>query len=102
MIALDMRVGGSLCDYFVIASANSLRQVNAVAHGIDDAVSAAGIRTMSRIPAEDASAWLVLDYGSVIVHVFHKPQREFYALERLWSDAKRVRIPGAALRRSGK
>jgi len=60
----------NLCDYFVIASGTSLRQVNAIAQAI----------------TED------LDFLSVVAHIFYKPTREFYSLERLWSDAKKVRI----------
>ncbi len=70
-----------------------MRQVNAFAHGIRDELEKEGIRPLSGIPANDESGWIVVDFSSVVVHVFHKPVRDFYALERLWSDAKRVRIP---------
>jgi len=89
----------------VLASGNSLRQVNALAEVVRDTLYPANgsvqaqdasvlrLKPYSRPPTKDESGWIALDYGSVIVHLFHKPVREFYGLERLWSDAKRVRIP---------
>ncbi len=80
------------CDYFVIASGISLRQVNAIAQAIQEELSKDRIRTLSRNVENDESGWIVLDYAAVVAHIFYKPMREFYSLERLWSDAKRVRI----------
>ena len=99
-----MRLVASFCDYFVIASGTSLRQTNAIAQAIEDNLAKpsskegqdlkiSGIKTLSKVASNDESGWLVLDYSSVVAHIFYKPMREFYSLERLWSDAKRVRIP---------
>jgi len=93
VVVLDMRRVSSFCDYFVIASGNSLRQVNALAQAIQEDLDKAGIKTLSKVYPNDESGWVVLDYSSVLVHIFYKPMREFYSLERLWSDAKKVRIP---------
>ena len=105
MFVLDMRRVCDFCDYFVLASGNSLRQVNALAEAVRDTLNPAvgsaqaedasvlRIKPLSRPRSDDESGWIALDYGSVVVHLFHKPIREFYDLERLWSDAKRVRIP---------
>ena len=90
---LNVQGIATFCDYFVIVSGNSLRQVNALAQGIQDELAQAKIRSLAKLPAQDESGWMVLDYVSVVVHIFHKPLREFYALEKLWADAKRVRIP---------
>ncbi|MFH1640841.1 MAG: ribosome silencing factor [Candidatus Omnitrophota bacterium] len=90
---LDMRTVSSFCDYFVILSCASLRQVNAVKQAIEDDLAKIGIRSLSKVASNDESGWIVLDFSSVVAHVFYKPTREFYSLERLWSDAKRVRIP---------
>jgi ribosome-associated protein len=87
-----MRQVSSFCDYFVISSGTSLRQVNAIARAIDEELSKDKIRPLSKISYTDESGWTVLDFASVVAHVFHKPLREFYSLERLWSDAKRVRL----------
>jgi len=88
-----MRKVASFCDYFVLISANSLRQVNAIGQEVVDELDKEKVFPLSKIPAQDESGWLVLDYSSVIAHIFYKPVREFYALERLWSDAKKVSIP---------
>jgi ribosome-associated protein len=91
-----MRAIGGFCDYFVIASANSIRQTNAVAKAIEDDLSKDSIKTLSKVSSSDESGWIVLDFVSVVAHVFHKPMREFYSLERLWSDAKKVRLTKSA------
>lgn len=85
----------SFCDYFVIMEGESLRQVNAFAQIIEEDLDKIGIKSLSEVLPNDESGWVVLDYSGIIVHVFYKPLREFYSLERLWSDAKRVRIPAA-------
>jgi len=76
----------------VITSGNSLRQVAAIAQAIEQNLESKKIKSLSKVNPNDESGWIVLDYGSVIAHAFHKPTREFYSLEGLWSDAKKVRI----------
>ncbi|MCK9604623.1 MAG: ribosome silencing factor [Candidatus Omnitrophica bacterium] len=88
-----MRKVSSFCDYFVILSGTSLRQVNAIAQGIEEDLVKDRIKSLSKVSPNDESGWIVLDFVSVVVHIFYKPTREFYSLERLWADAKRVRIP---------
>lgn len=88
-----MRSVCSFCDYFVIASGTSLRQVKAVAQAIEEDLAKDRIKSLSKVGPDDESGWAVLDFSSVVVHIFYEPTREFYSLERLWSDAKRVRIP---------
>lgn len=90
---LDVRKILSFCDFFVIQSANSLRQVNAIAQAVEEDLEKQGIKSLSKVSPNDESGWVVLDYVSVVAHIFYKPLREFYSLERLWNDAKRVRIP---------
>lgn len=80
------------CDYFVIASGTSLRHVNAIASGISEELGKQRIKSLSKVSPNDESGWVVLDFVSVVAHVFYKPMREFYSLERLWSDAKKVRF----------
>ncbi len=89
---MDMRQVATFCDYFVIASATSLRQVNAIAQGIGEDLSRDKLKSLSKVSPTDESGWVVLDFVSVIVHIFYKPLREFYGLERLWSDAKKIRV----------
>lgn len=81
-----------LTDYFLIVSARSVKHVTAVAEGvIEDARS----RKIVRYSAEGVHQghWALLDYGDVIVHIFHQPIREFYDLEGLWAEAPREPIP---------
>jgi len=87
-----MRQVCSFCDYFVIASGTSLRHAGAIAQAIEEDLLKDNIKSLSRISYNDESGWLVLDYGSVIAHVFYEPMREFYNLEELWSDAKKIKI----------
>jgi ribosome-associated protein len=93
VVVLDMRALTGFCEYFVICSCTSHRHVNALANTVKDDLAQEGIKPLSRVSPEDGSGWVVLDFSSVVAHFFSKTTREFYALERLWSDAKRVRIP---------
>ncbi len=96
VIILDMRGIAGFCDYFVILSGTSLKQVNAIAQGVEEDLSKDKIKPLSKVSPEDSSGWVVLDFSSVVAHIFYKPVREFYSLERLWSDAKKVKIPRSA------
>ena len=94
--ALDMRVLHveeltTLCDYFVICSATSTPHMNALYEQIDMKLSEEGIKPVSREGIGNAG-WILLDYGSIVVHLFLKDSRMFYSLERLWSDAEVVDI----------
>ena len=87
-----MRKVTNFCDYFVICSGNSQRQVSAIAEAIEEGFKEKKIRPLSRDNAKD-QLWALLDYGDVVIHVFFKDVRGYYNLERLWIDAKRIRIP---------
>jgi len=95
VVILDVSKIAGFCDYFVIASGNSLRQTAAIAQAMQDSLEKIGVKSLSRVSRGDESGWIALDYVSVIAHSFHKPMREFYSLESLWSDAKKVRISSA-------
>lgn len=83
-----LEVGGltTLADYFVICSAQSERQLGAVVDGIISGLRDEGVKPIGR-EGPPAAHWLLVDYGSVIVHVMAPPERDFYQLERLWADA---------------
>ena len=74
----------SIADYFVIVSGNSVRQVSALADEIEEKMDEKGIN-LENIDGKTTSRWILLDYGDIIVHVFHKDEREYYDIERLWS-----------------
>jgi ribosome-associated protein len=78
-----------MADYFVIASGRSDRQLQALAGAIVDDLRVDGIRPMG-IEGRGNARWVLLDYGSVIVHLFAPDEREYYGLERLWSNAAQV------------
>jgi ribosome-associated protein len=79
----------SMADFFVIASGRSDRQVSALSGAIVDELRRDGIRPLG-IEGRASSRWVLLDFGSVIVHVFAPEEREYYGLERLWSKATQV------------
>jgi len=91
-----------VADEFVIASASNDRLVKALVHDIERAVGEAGFGTPLRVEGLDDRHWVLIDYGDVVVHVFLAETREYYELERLWSDVPRVAWDeAAASRRAG-
>lgn len=78
-----------IADAFVVCSGRTPIQVRALAEELDEKLAAAGIQTLRREGLETAR-WVVLDLGSVLVHVFHREEREFYNLERLWNSGSNI------------
>ncbi|MBN1870671.1 MAG: ribosome silencing factor [Candidatus Omnitrophica bacterium] len=91
IIILDMRKVVNFCDYFVICSGNTSRQVHAIAEYIDYEFNKLG-RPLRFKQGFKASEWVVFDAGDVVVHVFQKDVRAFYGLEYLWQGAKEVKV----------
>ncbi|MEF9990773.1 MAG: ribosome silencing factor [Romboutsia sp.] len=81
----------SLCDYFVIATASSQRQVKAIADNVEDELTKLGVEPRGK-EGYDSQVWILLDYGDIIVHIFNEENRGFYNLEKLWADAPRVDV----------
>jgi len=90
-LVLDVRELSGVADYFVLMSADSDRQAAAIADAIDDRLTGVGA---TRLGTEGRSGggWVLLDYGSVVVHVMAPDTRRFYDLEGLWADAPRVAV----------
>ena len=80
-----------IADYFVIVSGQSNTQVGALADEVEYQLELLGV-TPARKEGTVAGGWVVLDYTSVILHIFHTESREYYSLERLWADAKLIDI----------
>jgi len=78
-----------ICDYFLIASTTNTRQAQALADHLEISMKEAGMPPL-RIEGYRDGKWILLDMGSVVVHVFQDDERSFYDLERLWGDAPRV------------
>ncbi|MBM4320685.1 MAG: ribosome silencing factor [Deltaproteobacteria bacterium] len=85
-------------DYLVICSGRSDRQVGAIADAIEEAMSTRGVHPLG-VEGLRARRWVLLDFGEVVVHVFHEETREVYDLERLWYDAPRVTLPEERIER---
>jgi ribosome-associated protein len=92
VVALDVAEMTSYADVFIICSGRSNRQVNAIAESIKTELKKHKIKPLSVEGTKDGH-WVLLDYGHVIIHVFYEPVREFYDLEGLWVDAKRIVTP---------
>ena len=91
LVVLDMTKTGNFCDYFVISSASSHRQVKAIADNIKDGFEKESIYLRS-VEGQAESGWTLVDCADVVAHIFYSPTREFYNLERLWQDAPRVKL----------
>ncbi len=92
--AIQVTEQTTLADYFVIATGSSNTQINALCGAVEKAMKEqAGEDPMRREGYRDGT-WVLLDYGCVIVHVFSPEAREFYSLERLWSDGTPVDLTG--------
>ena len=89
-VLLDLRELVAVSDYFVIVSAASEVQVKAIADHIEDMLrETKGLRPW-HVEGREGRHWMLLDYIDVVVHVFHEKTREYYLLERLWGDAKKI------------
>lgn len=91
VIALDMRELLAIVDYFVIASGTSTVHTRAIADAVEERLAAEGVRPLRREGAS-GGRWVLLDYGGVVVHVFHEEDRDYYNLERFWQAAPRVSL----------
>ena len=89
IVLLDLGELTTLADAFVICSGGSERQISAIADGVVEGLREEGVRPIGREGTPELH-WVLLDYGSVILHVFTPPEREYYQLERHWSGAKTV------------
>ena len=93
LVALDLREVASFTEFFIIASGANQRQVQAIADEIEDQLKAQLKSRPVRTEGYSTADWLLMDYGDFIVHIFEQKAREFYDLERLWRDARKVDLP---------
>jgi ribosome-associated protein len=85
LVALDVSEPLPLADIFLLVTGRSERNVVAIAAEIEDVLNGAGTKTLRREGRADGR-WILLDFGDLVVHVFHQEDRQYYALERLWKD----------------
>ncbi|MBF0479044.1 MAG: ribosome silencing factor [Candidatus Omnitrophica bacterium] len=86
---LEMKDIVNFCDYFVICTGNTDRHVKAIADNIEDELAKSGMK-ISPKQRTGKNDWVIFDIGDIVVHVFQKDTREFYQLEYLWRDAKKI------------
>lgn len=88
---LALEVGGhfALADAFLLVTGSVERNVQAISDEIEDELNAIGVRTIRR-EGRVSGRWILLDFGDIIVHVFHHEERDFYQLERLWQDCPEI------------
>ncbi|WP_410767879.1 ribosome silencing factor [Fontibacillus sp. BL9] len=89
LVALDLKGISMIADYFVICHGNSDTQVQAIVTEVRKRAQEAGVQIRG-IEGMNSARWVLMDLGDVVVHVFHRDEREYYNIERLWSDAKVV------------
>lgn len=84
---LDLKGLSDVAEFFVIGSGSNPNQIRAMADAVNEALFKAGYK-LNHSEGYSGGVWVLLDYGSLIVHVFDKEQRSFYGLERIWGDAE--------------
>ncbi|HYZ88763.1 MAG TPA: ribosome silencing factor [Myxococcales bacterium] len=91
LVVVDLREKATYADFLVICSGSNERQLEAIADAVEKSLHDAGQRLIGSEGAR-GSRWVLLDFGDVVVHVFHHEERAYYDLEGLWSDAKMTRL----------
>ncbi len=94
LILLEVGHLSSIADYFIVATGRSDVQLQAIARGIEERLELEAERPMA-IEGFGHGHWVVLDYADVVIHLFQEPVREFYRLERNWTDARAVELPAS-------
>ncbi len=88
---LDIHELSTISDYFIIATGNSTTQVQAMSDELEEKMELAGYK-MHHKEGFRNGRWILLDFGNIIIHLFHDEERKFYNLERLWVDAKSILV----------
>ena len=97
LVALDVSEPLPLTDVFLLASGRNERNVLAIAEEIEDKLLEIGVKPLRR-EGRSEGRWVLLDFGDLVVHVFHEEDRMYYALERLWRDCPAIPLETATAR----
>lgn len=89
----------SVADYFLIASGNSTRQVQAISRHMTRRMREEGLKAYG-VEGEQEGNWVLMDYGDVVVHIFYDPVREFYDLEGFWIEAARIEMDESGIQKT--
>ena len=92
LVVLDVHQHTSIADYFIVCSGRSDRQVQSIAHGLEENSVTEGIKPFA-VEGMQRGHWVLMDFSDVIVHIFYEPVREFYDLDGLWGHAPRAELP---------
>ena len=88
---IDISGVSVIADYFIVTNGNNTNQVQAIADNVEEKMMELGVK-LNQTEGYNTAGWILMDFGSIIVHVFSKEDRFFYDLERIWSDGKKVEI----------
>ena len=91
ILALNMNEVSLVADYFLICHGNTERQVQASARGVKETLAENDIQ-INRLEGFEQARWVLVDIGDTVCHIFHKDERHYYNLERLWGDADQVTL----------
>ena len=92
IVVLDVRQQSTMFDFFVLATGSSRRQLHAMSEEIDHKLEDDLKDRRIGIEGYQESRWILLDYGSIVIHLFDDESREYYSLESLWADATKVDV----------
>jgi ribosome-associated protein len=95
ILLLDLRKTTPIVDFFVIVTANSRRQANAIASDVDQAMKKRGEAKLG-LEGSEEGRWILIDYGDFVVHIFSPEDRAYYALEEIWGDAPQLEFNESA------
>ena len=90
-VVLNLQDISSMCDYFIIASAPSIRQVKSIADAVKERLDSTPARLLHQEGLKEGR-WILLDYGDIVVHLFISEDRDYYQLERIWKDASALDV----------
>jgi ribosome-associated protein len=97
ILVMDLRnVKNAVADFFVVCSGNSDKQLDAIADSVDEEVYKSMKENPWHVEGKTNKEWVLLDYFDVVVHIFKRDKREFFALEKLWGDAEMIEIKDGA------
>ncbi|MBQ9058172.1 MAG: ribosome silencing factor [Atopobiaceae bacterium] len=92
IVLIDLAESSDVCDYFLVCSATNRRLCDAVVEAIEESLRINCSARPFSIEGREEASWVLMDYGTVVVHVFLPETREYYRLERLWGDAPRIEL----------
>ena len=92
-VALEVGEHFGFADAFLVLTGEVERNVQAIADAVEEALNEDGVRTLRR-EGREGGRWVLLDFGDIMVHVFHQEERDFYQLEKLWSDCPAIDVSG--------